>query len=67
MFTIHSIHDGKIQTLPKVSAAKLKTLSNVWVNMTQPTPEEIIALLPLVEIPEELMPDVSDVNEVPIR
>ncbi len=65
MFSIHSIHDGKSEILPKLTEQNIKDISGVWVNLISPTEEDIAALAPLVKIPEEVIADVRDINEVP--
>src|SRR3989344_613679 len=64
MFTIYKIHDGKAEEMDK-SGQNIKDMSGVWVNLTEPTEEDVSALTPLVKIPEEVIADVRDVNEVP--
>lgn len=65
MFSIYSIHDGKSEMLPNLTQQQMKEVSEVWVDLVSPTEDDIIALAPLIKIPEEVITDVRDVNEVP--
>ncbi len=64
MFSIHKIHDGQAKTM-ELSKQNIKNLSGVWINLVEPTEEDVIALAPLIKIPDEVIADVRDVNEVP--
>lgn len=61
MYKIYKIHEGTLQTFSRST----RTLADVWVDLKNPTEQEIRALKPLVDIPEEILTDVKDINEVP--
>lgn len=65
MFTVYSIHDGKLEKMSKLPPQSAAGLRNVWVNVVAPTPEDVEKLVPLIQIPDEVITDVRDVNEVP--
>src|SRR3989338_3515515 len=43
-----------------------KAESNCWVNVTNPTPEEIQKLRKIIDIPEDLLVSLKDKEEVPV-
>ena len=61
MYTIYKIHNGSLQTIEKVS----KDLEFVWIHAESPTASELAELRALIPIPDEVVKDTQDVNEVP--
>jgi magnesium transporter len=56
MFKIYKKVDGKIGEIPKYT-------KNCWINVTDPTPEEIAKLQKDFHVPEEFIEDILDIDE----
>jgi len=61
MYKIYKIDNAKLEKITKIT----KTVNNIWINLESPTSQELKELEPYITIPEEVITDVKDVNEVP--
>lgn len=61
MYTIYKIENGTVTTVPKIS----KDLKHVWIKAESPSADELAELRACINIPEEVIKDTQDMNEVP--
>lgn len=61
MYKIYKIKDGVLQTFTRPT----RNLTDFWIDLKNPTEEDLRALKPIIEIPEEVLTDIKDINEVP--
>lgn len=61
MYKIYKIEKGIIENYSKIS----KNSSYIWIDLREPTEADLKELKPLITIPEEVITDSKDINEVP--
>lgn len=61
MYTIYRIENGGLKIIPRITGG----LENIWIKTESPTADELAELRSLIHIPEEVIRDTQDTNEVP--